>query len=238
MARLLTPTALALALALVGCSDTVGPPPPRDLGPGVLDGSGGTPEDLDGDGLCNVTEMAEGTDPLNPDSDGDGFPDRAERTFGYDALNRAIPDREGVHLLRETPESTLQVAFEQIVSAGDEYGGAFDAVEVFDLADQDAATFYRSSVATFAEPPDNVAELDETGQTFRGVVGRTLLGFEVRFAFEDALPRGCIRGYPFVYTVKRADGVRVAIFRDLLLVLPVGATLETGGWCSYEGGCI
>lgn len=237
MVRLLTLASLLLTLG-VGCSDTVGPPPPRDQGPGILDGSGGTEDDFDGDGLCNVTEMGEGTDPLNPDSDGDGFPDRAERTFGYDPLDGSFPSGDEVHLLRETTTSTLQVAFEQVVSAGDEYGGAFDAVEVFDLADQDAATFYRGSVATFAEPPENVAELDETGQTFRGVVGRTLLGFEVRFAFEDALPRGCIRGYPFVYTVKRADGVRVAIFRDLLLVLPMGATLETGGWCSYEGGCI
>ncbi len=235
MARLLTlPLALALAL---GCSDTIGRPD-VDSGPTPLDGSGGTPEDLDGDGLCNTTEMGEGTDPLNPDTDGDGFPDRAERTFGYDALDGALPDRSEVHLLRESADSTLQVAFEQVVSASDEYGGAFDAIEVFDLADQDAATFYRGSVATFAEPPDNVAEIDETGESFLGVTGRTLLGFEVRFAFEDALPRGCIRGYPFRYTVKRADGVRVAIFRDLLLVLPPGATLETGGWCVYEGGCI
>ena len=234
------PTSLALVALLLaaGCGDTIDRPPTgNDLGPTPFDG--GSAEDLDGDGLCNTTEMAEGTDPLDPDTDDDGFPDGAERRFGYDPFLVTSPDRAQVHLLRETVDGAVQVPFEiAVTGGGEEFSGAFDAISVFDLADQDAATFYRGSVALFAEPADNVAELDPTAEAFRGVVGRTLLGFEVRFAFEDALPRGCARGYPFTYNVKRSDGVRVAAFRELLVVLPAGGSIDAGAWCVPEGACL
>jgi hypothetical protein len=41
--------------------------------------------DFDGDGLYNLDELAEGTDPFDPDHDADGFPDGHEKANGGDA---------------------------------------------------------------------------------------------------------------------------------------------------------
>ncbi|MAQ16076.1 MAG: hypothetical protein CMN30_14965 [Sandaracinus sp.] len=228
MARLLV---IALLLGSA-CGDDLPARPAVDAGPTVPDGSMGTPNDWDGDGLCNATETANGTDPLAFDTDLDGFPDRLELDLGYDPLTFGSPATDDYHILRETEASSVQAAYELTVSAsGEEYGGGFDPIPMFDLADQDAGTFYRGSVATFADPPDNVAELDPTTETFRGVVGRTRLGFEVFFEYGGAITRGCNRAYPFQYTVKRQDGVRLARFTELLVVLPVGQQLESTDWC-------
>ena len=231
--------AIASILCALACGDDLPGRPLADQGPQIPDGSPGTPNDLDGDGLCNGTEELNGTDPLRADSDGDGYPDLQEQLFGYDALSSGSPARDEVHILRENDTSSVQAPFElAVTAAGEEYAGAFDPLPVIDLGGQDAGTFYRGSVATFADPPDNVAETDATGETFRGVVGRTRLGFEVFFEYGAAVNRACIRAYPFQYTIKRQDGVRLARYREIVLVLPVGDTLATGAWCPPEGGCI
>ena len=83
---------------------------------------------------------------------------------------------------------------------------------------------------TFAAPNDNVAFVDAEGESFRAVVGRTLLGFELRFDFAgERAP--CARAYPFRYTVKRSDGIIVASRRLMLVVLPEGGVLGTTPWC-------
>ena len=49
-------------------------------------------EDADGDGLLDVDEALEGTDPEDPDSDGDGVEDGEEVLYGTDPLD---PDSDG-----------------------------------------------------------------------------------------------------------------------------------------------
>lgn len=51
-----------------------------------------SPDDLDGDGVTNDDEIANGTDPNNPDTDGDGLTDGEELELGTDPLN---PDTDG-----------------------------------------------------------------------------------------------------------------------------------------------
>ncbi len=50
--------------------------------------------DLDGDGILNVDEVANGTNPNNPDTDGDGEPDGAET--GADPANPIDTDGDGI----------------------------------------------------------------------------------------------------------------------------------------------
>ena len=57
-------------------------------GNGINDGD----EDSDGDGLSNLEEIKNGTDPAKPDSDDDGLDDLKEKQLGTDPLN---PDTDG-----------------------------------------------------------------------------------------------------------------------------------------------
>lgn len=50
--------------------------------------------DSDGDGLSDLDELWEGTDPENPDTDGDGFPDGFEYENGLDPLTPDTEDSE------------------------------------------------------------------------------------------------------------------------------------------------
>lgn len=195
--------------------------------------------DTDGDGLCDTTELARGTDPSSLDSDSDGFTDYAEVVFGFNPTVPSSPDRSTVFVLQESPSGALQVPIEQAVrGGGEDYQGSFEATLVNDRGDQSAETFYLESVPTFSVPIENVALVDEDSEAFRGVIGRTLLGFEVRFAYGEAITRSCIRAYPFRYNIKRSDGRLLAVNRSLLLILPPGETLATGEWCVPDGGCI
>jgi len=66
---------------------------------GVLDGD----EDVDGDGLTNLTEQTLGTAPANADSDGDGVSDGAEVARGTNPL---VADPRGPPLGGDTPQIT------------------------------------------------------------------------------------------------------------------------------------
>lgn len=227
---------------LVACGDSV--TPRRDVGPPddapANDDAPITPTgDMDGDGLCDATEASRGTDPLSPDTDRDGFIDSAEVLLGFDPLGNGSPERERTHIMRETPEGALQVPIEVVVfGRGEDYTGAFESLGTPDLAGSSAAQFYLASEPVFAEPPDNVAFIDTEAEAFRAVEGRTLLGFEARFAFGDATPRVCNRAYLWRYNVKRSDGRLVSASRHVIVVLPPGATIAGGPWCLPEGGCI
>jgi hypothetical protein len=230
--------ALVAALSLSGCPHTPPPPPPNDAGPTddavVIDRT-----DTDGDGLCDATESAWGTDPTVADTDGDGLTDRAERDFGYAPLRPDSPGRGELVLLEEDVASSTQLGIDRVVRGeGETYSGAFESLPVVDPLGLLAADFLVSSVAVGAVPMENVFEVRPTEERFVGVFGRTDLVFEASFRFGATESRGCARAYPFRYQIKRDDGAVVYLVRYLLVVLPAGERLDTATWCTPDGGCI
>jgi len=230
-------------VALLGC-DGVDPGfdagPPVDAGPPfTFDGGPPSDQDLDGDGLCDTTELAMGTDPGSADTDADGLNDRVEVELGFRPLEPGSPEREILLFMEETPQASVQASVSLVVRAeGQTYTGAFEALPVFDTLDLDARTFLADAVASGAVPAENVFDVQQVEQRFVGVFDRTQLVWELRFEFGDQLPRSCIRAYPFRYLVKRDDGFLVAGRRNLLVVLPDGQRLDTTEWCRPEGDCI
>lgn len=227
-------------LALGGC--------PGESPPPVPEVDGGRPEvdahvglvDSDGDGLCNDTEIARGTDPFLVDTDGDGYSDWVEVVFAFDPLRPAEPDRSIVHVLRESPEAEIIVPLSVVVRGrGEDYTGAFEGLHARDPLGVTASDFYVGSVALFANPEDNVAVIEPEAERFRGVVGITELHFEVRFDYgEEDLLRRCLRAYPWRYTVKRSDGRLVSSARKLLVIVPEGESIARGEWCAPEPPCM
>ena len=79
--------------------------------------------DSDGDGLTDIWEIENGTDPLNPDTDGDGLPDGWEVDNGLDPLDSTgddgadgdpdgDPDGDGRNNLRKNHDGTNPVVTE------------------------------------------------------------------------------------------------------------------------------
>ncbi len=232
---------LCVAALAGGCDggDPPPPPPPDDAGMVVLMDSGPTGVDTDVDGLCDDTELAWGTDPGAPDTDLDGLNDRAERDFGYAPLLPDSPSRDLLVFLEEAEGATTQLPIERIVrGSGESFAGAFSASPVANRLDYDASTFLEAALAVGAYPMENVFEVQPEGQRFVGVIGRTELNFEVRFAFGGATTRSCVTAFPFTHQIKREDGVTVGFGRFLLVVVPDGARLADAEWCLPEGGCI
>ena len=191
---------------------------------------GGSRNDLDGDGLCNQTESDVGSDPLRADSDGDGIPDGPEVILGFDPISAESPGRDRTQLLRESTAGTLDVLIERdLFAEGQDLVASFSPTPVNDLANQDAGTFFRSASAAFASPAANYSSIDN--QTVRGVTGRLLVGYELRFEFGDALVRECVRAYPYRYTIKRSDAVVVGVETRVVVVIPPGETLSGAPWC-------
>lgn len=232
---------LLVAAALLGACDggPPPPPPPRDGGPIVRLDAGTPGLDSDGDGLCDETELAWGTDPNDPDTDRDGFSDRVEWDLGYAPLRADSPSPAILTLLTETEVSTAQLAIQRVVRGnGESFVGGFAPDAVVDRLGYDAATFLELAHAVGAYPMENVFEVRAEAQQFLGVFGRTELTFEVRFAYGGATPRACMTAFPFFYQVKREDGVTLGLTRYLLVVVPPGTQLRTGVWCVPEGGCV
>jgi hypothetical protein len=233
----------ALALALVvfsisGCPESNNPPPPPDgaLADGSdIDSSLGIGVDTDGDGVCDRTEMFEGTDPMLVDTDGDGFTDRVELDFGFDPTRPDSPERTSILFMEETEVATAQFPVEVVVrGSGESFSGSFEALPVADLAGINATNMYVGSFAVGAMPRDNVFEIQSDEETFVSVVGNTQLTFEVRFAFGLNLPRLCTRAYPFRYNVQNETGALIDAGRYLLIILPDGERLDTTEWCQPE----
>ncbi|NOY93671.1 MAG: hypothetical protein GXP55_20995 [Deltaproteobacteria bacterium] len=227
---------IALTLVAACGSSHPSPPPPGDGS--VLDGFAPPGNDSDGDGLCDSSELMRGTDPMLADTDSDGFTDLVEVRLGTNPVVPTSPDRATVFILRESPDATLQVPIEvDVRGRGEDYTGGFMPLGAAPETTSSAMDFFSGTVALYADPSGNVGLLDAEAASFRGVTGRTRLGYEVRFAFGSELPRSCIRAYSFRYSVKRSDGRLVASERDLLVVMPLDQRLETGDWCT-PSGCI
>lgn len=190
--------------------------------------------DTDRDGLCDRTEASYYTDPADPDTDDDGYPDGVEVIDGDDPLAPAEPLRERVVFLTESADATAMLTVTQAVrGAGESYTGAFQTLRTPDLYGREAAAFFVKALATLANPPDNVIAID--GEQFIGVMGRTLLVFDLSFAFGSELPRSCASAYPFRYNIKRQDGRLVSTTRYTLVVLPPGQTPASAPWCELAG---
>jgi hypothetical protein len=223
-----------VGVLLVAC------PGSETLPDGGLDGEGPDSStdlnDDDGDGLCNVSEMNRATDPLDPDSDADGYSDFVEAAFGYNPLVPSIPSDDEVFRLLEEPGALVRASHALVIrGAGQDYVGAFESVEARDADGVLADAFWAGSIALFANPPENVAVVEEGAEAFRGVVGMTELNFETTFAFEGGDPfEPCLRAYPFRYQVKRSDGFVLAVERYLLVVVP---PINTGEWCAPALPC-
>jgi hypothetical protein len=226
--------------ALTGCPESPPPIPRVDGGPPPrVDANTWDYSDSDGDGLCDRTEGMRGSDPLLVDSDGDGLSDRVEIDYGYEPSRSDIPNRSLLVFLNENSASSAQMGITYVARAeGQSYAGAFQALAVNDRLLLDARDYYAGSFAIGAMPPENVFEVRETEEAFLHVMGRTLLVFEVRFAFAANLPRECARAYPWRYNIKRDDGAIVQTDEYLLVIVPEGQRAETAEWCVPEGNCI
>lgn len=224
--------AAACALALAGCGQP-GPIPLPDGG--SSDANVIVYVDSDGDGLCDDTELARGTDPSRPDTDGDGFSDRVEVDFGYNPTRTDSPNRELVVRVREAVGAAVMVPVAYVARGeGESFTGAFQAMPVVDAQGVTADDFYAGSLAVGAEPMHNVFEVVPDEQRFDGVFGRTQLVFVVSLESPATEPRGCRRAYPWRYNVKRSDGRLVFSRRFLLVVEPEGEA----DWCAPVGPCI
>jgi hypothetical protein len=228
------------ALFAVGCPESSPPAPGLDGDTPPADAGTIDPtQDTDGDGLCDTTEIQWGTLVEDPDSDDDGLNDWVERILGFDAFDPGSPTRELLVFLTENEASSAQLPILRAVRGeGETYAGAFMELPIADRLGVTAREFFEGAYAVGAMPAENVYEIHEEDQVFVGVTGRTQLYFEVRFAYGDAVDRGCGRVYPFRYDIRREDGATVYARRFILVVLPRGQRLDTVEWCVPEGGCL
>jgi hypothetical protein len=226
--------ALVAALAAGGCRKVTPVAPGYDGS--RPDGSLGPPEpDADADGLCDGTELAQGTDPARSDTDGDGTSDRVEYESGFDPLRTDSPDREFLVLLGERAGASAEVVIRQTVRGdGEVFTGAWEPIRVSDPERLDASAYYERAYAFAALPRENAYAVDADAQRFVQVVGITDLVFRAEFAWTGE-PRGCRRLYPWRYSIKRDDGAFVYSRRFMLVVAPED---EDAPWCVPTGGCI
>ncbi len=192
--------------------------------------------DSDGDGLCDDTELSRGTDPSRADTDGDGFPDLVEIQIYADGLMIDSPDRDDLVVLPTERLATLAVPLTfSVRGTGGTYVGGF-AARPRPLADTSSANDFYLRAAALAATPTANARLVE-GERVLGVVGRTLLTYQVDFEYrEDALIE-CMRAYPFAYQLKLQDGNIVGVQSRILVVAPRGMEPGRGEWCPVTDGC-
>ncbi|MFN7699290.1 MAG: hypothetical protein ACK5U8_15425 [Deltaproteobacteria bacterium] len=223
--------AAALFAVAAGCGNRGGPDAHVELpdAPANLDS--------DGDGLCDLTELSRGTATENPDTDGDGFSDLVELLVVSDALMVDSPDRDQLVVLPTDRLATSSVSLTYAIRAeGGSFVGGFSA-RPLPLGDGTSANdhFLRATAVT-ATPLSSVSQID--GERFVGVVGRTLLSYQIDFEYRgDALVE-CMRVYPFGYQVKLEDGNIVGLQSRILLVAPRGMEPGNGVWCEVSASCL
>lgn len=228
---------LTVGLTLGGCNRARPPSlPPADGGP--EDGGPPPDQDTDGDGLCDFDEEQRRTDPLSGDTDVDGFSDYAEALAGSDPFLSDSPNRELLVFLTEDRDAYVDVpvAF-SVRGIGETYLGQY-VPQPLSIEDDGttAATFYAGGRSAGASPMENVRGSTED-ERFRGVFGRTLLAFSLHFVQRQD-PRGCMRAFPFSYSLKRDDGTYAGSVTRWLVVTPPGMTPGATGavWCGPSSG--
>lgn len=227
---LLLGAACCVVVSAAGCNRSRSPS--LDAGPGS--DAGPDLRDTDQDGLCDQHELARGLRWDDPDSDADGFSDLVEVSVGLDPLSRMSPPGDRVVYLRESAEGTARATLSLAVNGeGNSYSGSFAAVDPVYPDGVDAGDFFAGSGPVGAEPMTNVFEIDASTQSFIGVRGRTLLIYEILFRYSGEA-RGCMRAYPFQYTVKRDDGVFVGSARFTLVITPESGAADASEWCGAE----
>ncbi len=192
--------------------------------------------DTDGDGLCDRTERERDLDINSADTDGDGFSDLAELQVYADPLAIDSPDRNTLITLITDRLATNNTALTFTVRGeGGDYSGAFIArPRPFGMG-EGAADFYLQTTAIGATPVANVRGL--SGPTFQGVVGRTLLTYEVTFQYGGDATIECMNVYPFAYQSKLDDVGSVGTQSRILLTAPRNMEPGNGTWCVPVGGC-
>jgi hypothetical protein len=200
---------------------------------GGPDGSDGGRFDTDGDGLCDDTEQAAGTDPESADSDQDGIPDMNEHRSGFDPLDEASPGTARLAVLQEQTGSSVQLLVEVWVQGqGESFTGELEAQSAPAARGLTAADLGAYVEAVAAEPPDHAFDLQPEAARFGAVQGETRLTFTIGFTFTDQPAAGCTRGLAFEFSVKRQDSDQPVGRRHYLLVLePVPDGSDEPGWC-------
>ena len=220
--------ALSIA-ALTGC-----PSPPR-VDAGRTDAVEPV-RDTDSDGLFDRTERERDLDLTNPDTDNDGFSDLVEFQIYADPLAIDSPDRTAVVMLLTDRLATVNTALTFTVRGeGGDYSGAFIArPRPFGMGES-AADLYLQTTAIGATPVANVRGL--AGPTFQGVVGRTLLTYDVSFQYVGDATITCMSAYPFTYQSKLDDVGAVGTQSRILITAPRNMEPGVGTWCVPVGGC-
>jgi hypothetical protein len=183
--------------------------------------------DQDGDGLCDTTELDFGTDPEQRDSDADGVPDLIELGNGFDATDATQPSAEQIAYLGARAGATLDFPVRvTIEGTGESVAGRFTDMGSFYSDESSAQDYFGGSVAVAADPVDAVRRVDAEGASFRSVLGRTRLEFNVRFVYSAGDALSCARAYPFGYNLESDSG---EILSDELFLLVVTPDEERGG---------
>lgn len=171
---------------------------------------GGQPglEDQDGDGLCDATEEELGSSSESADTDGDGLPDFIELIYGFVATDPNAPDSDqlGYMVARAGAESGFDIRLSG-EGEGSDFTGFFQ-----DLASPyedgiTAGSYFVTSEALAAEPPEAVRAIDAAQQRFVSVLGPVRLELFALFRADDLIEEdGCARAYPFRYRLKDERG--------------------------------
>jgi hypothetical protein len=181
--------------------------------------------DADEDGLCDATELRLGTDPHARDTDGDGLPDLIELVAGHEPSVPEDPPQDAVAYLKgeRGAESRHEARF-TVEGDGAALSGWFAAAAALYRDGDRADAYFVGSSALEAAPIDAARSIARESARFEGVLGRTRLSFELRFAYRGDADRDCARAYPFRYAIKSDSGDTRAERNYLLVIGAAGAT--------------
>lgn len=245
--------ALAASCLALACSGNVTTPPSPDVTDAAarpdreVAAEASATGDMDGDGLCDLTEQERRTNPRSADTDGDGLLDSFEARIGSDPLSGRDPF--ATNRLRFAEGDTVLATIEHVA----EYEGTGEVLSAAMLDRTVGVDSLRASElvdfsveATSANPAAFVRAIE--GPRFVGVLGRVVLQWRV-----SARPRalavldggvngalGCRRAYEALLVLKR-EGDDVVASRQLVVELaPPSGSTATPAWprVSPEGLCL